>query len=91
MTVRDTSLEAYATVKITEAQKKVLGVFRTIEKPLCNSQVAYYLEWPINRITPRVLELRNMGILVEAGKKKVNGRNVHLWKCRDLIKETLWE
>ena len=46
-----------------------------------NQQLAEYLNWPINCICPRVLELRQMGVVCEAGyEKNKAGRMVHVWR-----------
>lgn len=65
--MQETSLEAYESIKekITDSQRAILGVF--YEDPMTfdwtNSEIAAKLRWSINRVTPRVLELRQKGIL----------------------------
>lgn len=46
-----------------------------------NSELAEALEWKINTITPRVLEVRNKGLVVEAKKRvcKITGRVAIAW------------
>ena len=78
----DTSLEAYESVKktLTDRQAKVLELFEKQPVSLCNKRISSLLVWPINCVTPRVLELRQKGLLADAGKKEYENRNVHFWK-----------
>jgi predicted transcriptional regulator len=68
MTLQQTSLEAFREVRrrLTQKQREVLAVFG--RNPLTNKQVSEILRWPINCVTPRVLELRNEGLLKEDRK-----------------------
>ena len=65
--MQETSLEAYEAIKekITDSQSAVLGVFYA--DPMIfdwtNSEIAQKLKWSINRVTPRVYELREMKVL----------------------------
>lgn len=59
MTVQETSKIAYfSEVKPTlgARQEEVMSAFRT-GKTFTNSELAAYLNWPINTVTPRVNEL----------------------------------
>lgn len=49
-----------------------------------NSELAIALDWTINRVTPRVNELRKAGVVVESTRRmcKVTGRTVIAWKIR---------
>jgi len=86
--ISQTSLESYLDlitnpVKLKTNQVLVLDVFRkmVLHQPLSNFDVATILGWPINRVTPRVLELRNAGRLVQVGVKRQleTGKRVMLW------------
>lgn len=49
----------------------------------CNNQeLARHLGWEINRITPRVYELRGKGLVTESRREKdvVTGRLTNYWK-----------
>lgn len=63
---------------------KALGV--------CNDkQIAGYLNWPINRVTPRRGELITEGKIISDGKRKGNGRLVNWWKVKIEVKQgELW-
>jgi hypothetical protein len=89
MSVRDTSLEAYQDIlpTLSDRQKVVLAI---VSRPMCNYQIAEKLAWPINRVTGRVTELCEKGLLFDDGKRPgpPSGRNVHYWKTQR--KETLF-
>lgn len=91
--VRDTSLSAYKeiTADLCDKQRDVISAAASFERPVCNAELATKLNWPINCITPRVKELRDRGVLIEAGKKPgpPAGRKVHYWRLK-CINETLF-
>lgn len=78
-----TSLPAYqeAIENIGAKQKAVL---QAIEKlgVCCDHQIAEYLDWPINRVTPRRGELVDNGHVQIAfrGKDFETNRTVNFWK-----------
>lgn len=90
MTVRDSSRQAFAQIMpfLGEKQGRVLAVLRHSE-PLSNSEIAKLLGWEINRVTPRVKELRKMKLVAELGRRKcrITGMNVLVW---GIPKETLF-
>ncbi len=63
---QQTSLLAYIDLKDINAKQQ--QVFRMIERLryACNQDIARELGWEINRITPRVLELRDKKLVEEA-------------------------
>lgn len=65
--MQQTSLDAYekALEKLGDNQRKVYEVIRFFEYAT-NSMIAQHLNWSINRVTPRVKELRDAGLVVEA-------------------------
>src|SRR5580700_8449507 len=77
--IQDTSLEAFYKIQssLGRAQKEVLDALRT-QPNATNAEIAWMLKWSINRVTPRVLELRSpdVGLIEEVGKRKcrVTGR-----------------
>lgn len=82
--VRDTSLRAfYGEIKqdLGQRHQQVLWAF-TQRENFSNCELAHFLGWEINRVTPRVKELRDIGKLREAGKRtcKVTGRYVLVWE-----------
>ncbi len=52
-----------------------------------NAELAQKMNKPIKRITPRILELRNMAPVFDAGKRKckVTGNMAHAWKAKHPI------
>lgn len=82
---QDTSLWAYnlATQNIGTKQKEVLDCLRFYPNAT-NAEIAARLGWPVNRITPRILELRKMDLVHDAGKRKcaVTGSTAHAWRAK---------
>ncbi len=79
-----TSLAAYfgeVLETLGARQKKVLEAF-TKKENFTNTEVADYLNLPINVITPRVFELRAKGLLREACVRecKVTSRKAKCWE-----------
>jgi len=64
MAVEQTSMLAYRTLQRTlgERQARVLGVIGSYAR-LNNREIAEYSGLPINCVTPRVLELRRLGLV----------------------------
>lgn len=93
MSVQETSLEAYEEIKPTlgEKQRMVLSLLEKTIKPMTNSEIARALGWSINRVTPRVFELREKGVVAEAGKRPctITGRNALTWKISIVEKPQL--
>lgn len=82
--LQQTSLFAYYTeIKPTLGERQKV-VFEELKKSgqMTNSEIAASLHAPINTITPRVHELRKMGLVKEWGKRvcKVTGRTVIAWE-----------
>lgn len=71
MTIRDTSLDAYKSIKkeLGKRQQQVLEVIHYYGEAN-NLMISKKLGIPINSITPRVNELRKMGMVIEAYKDK---------------------
>ena len=71
MTVRDTSLETYyKEVKphLNVKQQTIYIALQMSKRPVCNQELADYLQQPINTVTPRVNELVKLGKVVMAFK-----------------------
>jgi len=64
MSVQPTSLEAYQykiEPYLTEKQQAVLLIFKDHpNRTFTNAELAKKIGWPINNVTPRTLELRQM-------------------------------
>lgn len=82
--MRQTSLEAYETIEnLAEKRRKVFDAIQTLGEA-CNLDIAYYLKWSINRITPRTNELVKTGLVIES-KRDITprtGRKVIYWKIK---------
>ena len=63
-------------------QKTVYGVIKKLDIPT-NRNIAKELGWEINRVTGRVTELVNLGMVTTDGtyKDKQTNRTVTLWKA----------
>lgn len=75
-----TSLPAFKEPGKDRCREIVLSAIRTLG--ICNDkQIAEYLDWPINRVTPRRGELETAGRIVSDGKRKgKEGRLVNWWR-----------
>lgn len=82
---QDTSLHAYALASqhLGAKQKAVLDALRFFPDAT-NAELGQRLGWPVNRITPRILEIRNMGLAFDAGRRrcKVTGSMAHAWRAK---------
>jgi len=80
---RDTSKKAYKEEVVGTLSRRHAQVLIALEflKEATNSELAMHLDWSINRVTPRVLELRTAGKVFDTGKRKcrVTGRLAHTW------------
>ena len=69
--IHENSIASYHTLKLTPRQREVFNVLRVMGQAT-DEQVANYLNYTVNRVTGRITELRNAGVIVEAGS--VRGR-----------------
>ncbi len=78
-----TSLPAYqeAQININKKQQAVLDAIHALGV-CCDHQIAEYLGWPINRVTPRRGELIDAGLIEMSfrGKDFETNRTVNFWK-----------
>lgn len=89
--IQETSKTAYwSEVKPTLGFRQQT-VFSALSKyrNMTNSELSSYLSWPINTITPRIKELRNVGLVTEDEKRvcRITGRKVIAWT---VVKHTLF-
>ncbi len=85
MNATDTSTAAFDSIRdqLSEKQRKVRYVLQKFG-PMDNEAIARALEWPINTVTPRVKEMRELGEVVEAGYTVTkSGRKAHLWTLKE--------
>ena len=75
--------EAYESVKpqLGERQRQVMEVIRRCSE-ISNADIARHLRIGVNQVTPRVCELRELGLVECAGAAKdpQTGRRVTVWK-----------
>ena len=70
-------------VKTLSARQKV--VFELLQRgDRSNNEIASALGWPINRVTPRVFELRALNLVFpgETVNCRITGRKVQQWTVR---------
>jgi len=80
--VKQTSLDAFLSVKINKRESEVLEVIKN-HPGLCNKEIAKVLGWEINRVTGRVKGLRDKGKVRQLGEKEYDGRSVMTWEMED--------
>jgi hypothetical protein len=85
--MQQTSLQAYFQEIIPiigQRQQAVLEALKTLGNA-SNMMIASQLGWSINRVTPRVNELRKTSppLVISSGVNpcKVTGRKVNYWRC----------
>lgn len=77
---QQTSVDAFHGLKgLGERQQTVLAVLK--QEHMTNRELASKLGWEINRVTPRVNELMNMGLVTDFGTKwdKETGKRAIIW------------
>lgn len=81
--IQQTSMIAYLEnlQNLGSRQQAVLKAISTRDA-ICNQEIAKLLNWEINRVTPRVLELRDAGYVEEAYRDKYEptNRTVIYWR-----------
>jgi hypothetical protein len=92
--VQDTSIEAWHFMqdKLGYAQKQVLAAISQYPNST-NCELAHILDWPVNRVTPRVNELRAktkerpFALVEDGGKRKdrITGNTAHVWHMKPPI------
>ena len=93
--IQDTSLKAYDSIqpKIGHNQSLVLEVIKRLNGAT-NAEIGKEIGWEINRVTPRVKELREKGLVRDAGKRacKVTGSESHVWRTDEprKIYDAIW-
>ena len=91
MNVNQTSLEAYYNEIIPIRGLRQLEVLKALETIVnaSNMMIAAHLGWSINRVTPRINELRkaNPPLVIESGvyQCKITNRKVNYWKINPLL------
>tara|TARA_R100000030_G_scaffold100177_1_gene92635 strand:+ start:381 stop:641 length:261 start_codon:yes stop_codon:yes gene_type:complete len=84
--MRKTQVDSYKKLvdsgTIGNKQKKVYKTIKSLGQAT-NRMIANDLGWDINRVTGRVTELVNLGMVSDSGtfKDMETNRTVTLWKC----------
>lgn len=70
-------------MKLGDMQQQVLDALYKIG-PATNEELAQHLGLPINHVVGRTYELRQYGLVIDAGKRKcsVTGNIVHHWRVK---------
>lgn len=86
--VQETSTRAFLIDVLPTLGPRQKAVYDALEAhgPLTNLEMAYQLHWPINTVTPRCKELRDLGLVKEWGVRKCRqtGRMVIAWEAISL-------
>lgn len=79
--IQSTSLEAFRVLEpnLGHHQETVLTVINS-HPDMCNKEIASFLMWSINCVTPRVKELRDKGLVYHSCNKTFEGRRVMCWR-----------
>jgi hypothetical protein len=85
--IQDTSLEIFLKKvypNLTARQRPVLHYLRNVGRARTNEEIKTALGVPINHITGRVKELRDLGLVIDAGRRRceITGNNVHVWAAK---------
>ncbi len=81
--IQETSLEAYKVLEPELGQLQHTVLTTLFAYPgMSNHDLSRFLHWEINRVTPRVKELRDKGLVVHSHNKvdKITKRVVMCWK-----------
>lgn len=92
--IQETSLLAYNNYTkphLAETQQAVFQALLTRES-FTNNELAHYMDWPINSVTPRIFELRKMGKVVAVIKRPcaISGRTAIAWRAIQALQESLF-
>jgi hypothetical protein len=82
--VQDTSREAYVNTVLPTISDRQRFAYYELSKvsDYTNSELAARLGWAINRLVPRIHELRELGLVVESKRRecRVTGFQAIAWK-----------
>ncbi len=64
-------------------KRKEVHAFLTQWGPMTSTEISKKIGWPINCVTRPILELRQMGYVVDNGKRtcRITNENVHEWRA----------
>lgn len=80
--LQQTSLFAYQEIKqvLSDRQKEVYEAIRAMNRPFTDKELAHFMGYEINKITPRRGELVKLGLLQKKDVVKRDGRSAILWE-----------
>ncbi|HEY2470909.1 MAG TPA: winged helix-turn-helix domain-containing protein [Terracidiphilus sp.] len=80
---QDTSLWAYnlATQNLGAKQKQILDALRMFSDAT-NAEIARRLGWPIDRVTPRMGELRKQGLVLQSAGRTCKATGGTAWASK---------
>lgn len=82
--LQQTSILAFKNLKnMGFKQRRCYDVIERLQAA-CNQEIAKELGWEINRVTPRVMELREFGLVEEAYRDKYppTNKTVIYWRVK---------
>ena len=82
--LRGIPVEGPEGARLGRRQRTVYGLLRRYPGGLSNMEIAHYLGWSVNRVTPRVFELRQKGLVVPGPRRPctITGQTVQTWIAR---------
>jgi len=85
--VQPTSVQAYKTDVLPQLGERQRQVYAALASKVnqTNTEISRVLDIPINTVTPRVKELRELGLVIEDEERtcSVTGRRAKAWKVAD--------
>jgi predicted ArsR family transcriptional regulator len=84
--MQNTSIQAYrndVAPTLWQRQRAVMEALRN-RPEFTNNELAEFLQWPINTVTPRIFELRAKGKVEESSRRQdgVTGRTAIAWRIK---------
>lgn len=85
-THKQTQLDAWAEIQVSVPEKR-LQVFQAISRAANGAtlfELVAHLGWPVNRVSGRVTELEQRGMIVDSGATRVNpesGKRGVVWRA----------
>ncbi len=70
---------------LSERQQEVYTAMRAYGRPFTDKDLAQFMNFEINRITPRRGELAKKGLIQKSGNVLQNGRPATLWEVGKII------
>lgn len=71
--------------KLNERQREVYDAMRAMGRRFTDKDLANFLDWPINTVTPRRGELLKKGMIRKSGDVIQNGRKASLWEVGGIL------